>query len=505
MITVSVREFPLRAPCARWLVLFALVLAGCSPAGKAPAPESKPAAEAPKPIERTALDDYVAAPDTNYSYRLVNTIRGKSHSVYVLEMTSQAWLTTKEVDRPLWKHWVTITKPDVVEHTNALLFIGGGGNGGTAPKSSDDLLVQIALSSKSVLAELKMVPNQPLVFAGEKEGRKEDSLIAYTWDKFLRTGDPKWPARLPMTKAAVRAMDTVTAFCASPEGGKVKVDGFVVAGGSKRGWTTWTTAAVDKRVVAIVPIVIDVLNMEPSMLHHYAAYGFWAPAIGNYTAFRIMDWMGTPENAALMKIEEPYQYRERFTMPKLLMNACGDQFFLPDSSQFYFADLPGVKYLRYVPNTDHGMKGSDAYQSLTTFYMAILNHFHLPEFSWTLEGDNTIRVTCKDTPNYAMLWQATNPEARDFRLETFGPKWENTLLQPQSKGVYVAQVPKPAKGWTGFFVELGFRSSPETPDFKFTTQVRVVPDVLPFKFVPKGRPEQVKAGSSSAPAASGGK
>jgi PhoPQ-activated pathogenicity-related protein len=438
--------------------------------------------------ERTALDEYVAAPDTNYTYRLVDTIRGKDYTTFVLEMTSQAWLTTNEVDRPVWKHWVTILKPDAVTCTNALLFISGGANGGNPPKGSDDMLVQIALSTKSVLAELKMVPNQPLVFAGEETGRKEDSLIAYTWDKFLRTGDSKWPARLPMTKSAVRAMDTVTAFCASPEGGQVNVNGFVVAGGSKRGWTTWTTAAVDKRVIAIVPIVIDVLNMEPSMLHHYGAYGFWAPAIGNYTEFRIMDWMGTPENAALMKIEEPYSYRHRFTMPKLIMNACGDQFFLPDSSQFYFKDLPGVKYLRYVPNTDHSMKGSDAYQSLATFYTAIVKNLRLPEFSWTLEGDDSIRVTTKDKASYAMLWQATNPDARDFRIETFGPKWHGEMLTSQRKGTYLAKVPKPEKGWTAFFVELGFPSSKETPDFKFTTSVRVVPDVLPFKFVPKGRP-----------------
>jgi PhoPQ-activated pathogenicity-related protein len=472
------------------LVLGGLVLAGCSRVEKEAAPEPKTAADALKvQDERTALDDYIAAPDTNYSYRVVNTVQGGKYTTCILEMTSQAWLTTNEVDRPLWKHWLTIIRPEVVGSTNALLFISGGGNGGSPPKSADDNLVQIALATKSVLAELKMVPNQPLVFAGETQGRKEDSLIAYTWDKFLRTGDPKWPARLPMTKAAVRAMDTITAFCASPAGGQVKVDGFVVAGGSKRGWTTWTTAAVDKRVVAIVPIVIDVLNMEPSMLHHYAAYGFWAPAIGDYSAFNIMDWMGTPENHALMKIEEPYQYRHRFTMPKLVMNATGDQFFLPDSSQFYFHDLPGVKYLRYVPNADHGLKGSDAYQSLTTFYTAILNSFHLPQFSWTLEKDGAIRVTCKDAPNYAMLWQATNPEARDFRLETFGPKWQNTMLPSQSKGVYLAQVPKPAKGWTAFFVEFGFPSSAETPDFKFTTQVRVVPDVLPYKFVPKGRPQ----------------
>ena len=239
MIKARISEFLLRWSRSLWVVVVGLALAGCSRGDKEAAPETKNAAEVqPVKDERTALDEYVAAPDTNYSYRVVSTTKGKDYSTHILEMTSQRWLTTNEVDRPLWKHWMIIIKPEVVESTNALLFIGGGANGGSPPKSADDTLVQIARATKSVLAELKMVPNQPLVFAGETEGRKEDSLIAYTWDKFLRTGDPKWPARLPMTKAAVRAMDTVTAFCASPEGGKVNVGGFVVAGGSKRGWTT---------------------------------------------------------------------------------------------------------------------------------------------------------------------------------------------------------------------------------------------------------------------------
>src|SRR5205807_2164585 len=285
-----------------------------------------------------------------------------------------------------------VVKPDQVKSSKSLLFISGGKNAGEPPKSADGNMVKIALATGSIVSELKMVPNQPLVFAGQTEERSEDSLIAYTWDKFLRTQDPKWPARLPMTKAAVRAMDAVTSFCGSPEGGAVKIDGFVVAGGSKRGWTTWTTAAVDKRVVAIVPIVIDLLNIEPSMMHHYAAYGFWAPSIGDYTALRMMDWNGTPEYRALMKIEEPYEYRQRLTMPKFLINASGDQFFLPDSSQFYFNDLKGVKYLRYVPNADHSLRGSDAYETMLACYNAVIYGKELPKFSWTNETDGSIRV-----------------------------------------------------------------------------------------------------------------
>jgi PhoPQ-activated pathogenicity-related protein len=472
-----------------------LLVSGCTQ------PQADKAAGLPTPTtarataydERTALDNYVAAPDSSYCFRVVNTVPGQGKSAgqttFILEMTSQAWLTTNEVDRPIWKHWMTLVKPDQVTGSKSLLFISGGNNEGGPPTSADDNLVQIALATKSVVAELKMVPNQPLVFAHETQGRSEDSLIAYTWDKFLRTGDPKWPARLPMTKAAVRALDTITAFCASTEGGQFKVDSFVVAGGSKRGWTTWTTAVVDKRVVAIIPVVIDLLNIEPSMMHHYAAYGFWAPSIGDYSAFRIMDWNGTPEYRALMKIEEPYQYRQRLTMPKFIINASGDQFFLPDSSQFYFNDLPGVKYLRYVPNADHSLKGSDAYQTLLACYEAIISNRALPRFSWILEKDGGIRVSAIDAPSAVKLWQATNPNARDFRLETLGPVWQESPLNDLGSGryVYLGKVPQPAKGWTAFFVELTFPSGGPVP-FKFTTQVRVVPDTLPYKFVPPKPP-----------------
>jgi len=324
-----------------------------------------------------------------------------------------------------------------------------------------------------------MVPNQPLVFAGEMKGRVEDSLIAYTWDKYLRTGDEKWPARLPMTKAAVRAMDTVTAFCGSEEGGKIKVEKFVVAGASKRGWTTWSTAAVDKRVVAIVPIVIDLLNVVPSFQHHYGAYGFWAPAVGDYEREGIMNWMGTPEFAALMKIEEPYEYRDRLTMPKLVLNAAGDQFFLPDSTQFYWKDLKGPKYLRYVPNADHSMKGSDALQSLLSFYDAILRKKALPEYSWEIPSAGVIRVVAKTKPSKVKLWTATNPDARDFRIETFGAKYMEAPLEITADGVYEATLKAPEKGWSAGFIELIYANDPAP--FKLTSGVTVVPDMLPFK------------------------
>src|SRR5688572_31965825 len=117
-------------------------------------------------------------------------------------------------------------------------------------------------------------------------------------------------------------------------------------------------------------IVIDTLNVERAAKHHFEAYGFFAPAIKDYIEIRLHEWMGTPQNRALMRIEDPYEYRARMTMPKFILNATGDQFFLLDGSRFYYDDLPGPKYLRYVPNADHSLRGTDAPLSVLGFYQA---------------------------------------------------------------------------------------------------------------------------------------
>lgn len=428
--------------------------------------------------QKTPLDRYVAAPDSHYKYDLVNTIPGKGYTAYVIDLTSLEWRSASEVNLPIWKHWLTIVRPDEVKGDTAMLYINGGSVTQKAPAEASHDYVEAALTSHSVIADLRGIPNEPLVFSGETKPRNEDEIIAYSWVKFLKTGDDTWPLRMPMTKAAVRAMDTVTAFCATPAGGNVKVAKFIVTGASKRGWTTWTTAAVDKRVVAIVPMVIDLLNEIKSFEHHYEAYGFYSPAVKPYEDMGLMNIFGTPQYQALMKLEDPYSYRDRFTMPKFMINSAGDQFFLPDSSQFYFDALPGEKYLRYVPNTKHALNG-DARESLLAFYDAVLRGQPRPKFSWKFEKNGDIRVTSVDPPAEVKLWAANNPEKRDFRLDSIGEAYKSTVLSPEKSGVWIGHIEKPAKGWTAYFVELTYPSGGKYP-FKFTTAVRVTPDTLPF-------------------------
>jgi PhoPQ-activated pathogenicity-related protein len=429
--------------------------------------------------EETALDRYVAKPDASYSWNIVRTVREPGLTTFLVDLKSQTWRSPDEVDRTLWQHWLIIAKPDGAKSDTALLFIAGGRNGGDPPKERNDRVTKLALGSQSVVATLLMVPNQPLVFHKDGKQRVEDDLIAYTWTQFFKTGDPTWPARNAMVKSAVRAMDTITALMASEQGGRLKVDKFVVAGGSKRGWTTWLTGAVDKRVVAIAPIVIDVVNVQKSMRHHYAAYGFWAPSVGDYTDQKIFKHLGTPAMEKLEKLVDPYFYRDRLTMPKFIINASGDQFFLPDSSRFYFDDLTGDKYLRYVPNADHSLDDTDAIESLLAFYLTVLHNKPRPEISWTFEDDGAIRVVSKTPAAKAVLWQATNPAARDFRVETLGKKYTSTDLKEQGGGVYVGNLRAPDAGWTAYYIELTYDIGERVP-FKLSTAVRVTPDTLPF-------------------------
>ena len=432
--------------------------------------------------KETALDRYVHAADPSYKFELAGTIPAKGATGYVLDLTSQTWQSPIAADRTVWKHWLTVVRPDRVDYTTGFLFITGGSNTDKAPTAIDPLISDIATTTRSVVAELRMVPNQPLNFpdAGQPD-LKEDAFIAYTWDKFLRTGNALWAARLPMTKSAVRAMDAVQTFLQSDAGGKITVEHFMVAGGSKRGWTTWTTAAVDPRVVAIAPMVIDLLNVEKSFTHHYQVYGFFSPAVKDYEDLGIMDLMGTPQFHKLMQIEEPYEYRDRLTMPKYIINAAGDQYFLPDSARYYFDDLKGEKLLRYVPNTDHSLKNTDAREGLIAFYDAFLRKAPRPEVSWKFEGDGSIRVRTSTAPTTVTLWQATNPLKRDFRLESIGPAYRPTPLHAQRDGTYVGRPESPQKGWTAYFVELRYAAAAGGRfPLTVTTAVRVTPDTLPF-------------------------
>ena len=429
--------------------------------------------------ENTPIDEYVAQLDASYKWTVVDRRSEDGVTTVTIDLTSQTWLDFEQVNQPEWRHWLILSIPKNVRSDIGMLFIGGGSNRNSWPKGSNEQTLTIARMTQTVVAELKMVPNQPLIFNKDGVPRTEDDLIAYTWDQFLTGAEPVWLARNAMVKSAVRAMDTVTNYTSMKENSDFRIDKFVIAGASKRGWTSWITAAVDKRVVGLIPIVIDVLNVDKSMRHHFSAYGFWAPAISDYVRHGIMERLSDPKLAELYEIVDPYHYIDRLDMPKLILNAAGDQFFLPDSSQFYYNDLIGSKLIRYVPNTDHSMRDSDVLTSLVAFYDAIVSNIDLPSVSWTYPSENVLVLQTDISPTAATLWVANNPRARDFRLETVGPVYTPTPIKLSDGDNQTLQIPTPEIGWNAYFVEFTYDIGAATP-LKVSTEVKVIPDILPF-------------------------
>jgi len=423
----------------------------------------------------TALDKYVAAPDPVYAWKVVKTATAPTHRTYVLELTSQSWRTEKEVDKPVWKHWLTITRPNEIKSKHALLFIGAGSNLDPAPEKSSDRSARFAVETGSIVADLGMVPNQPLRFTDSPNAaRFEDDLIAYSRVKHFSTKDDTWLVRLAMVKSGVRAMDAIQAWARTEQ---IAVDKFVVSGGSKRGWTTWLVGAVDPRVAAIMPVVIDALNSEAITRHHFEAMGFFSTALKDYVNHGLFPHkIGTPEYAAVLAIEDPFNYRDRpaLRMPKMVINASGDQFFLPDNSRFYYDKLSDEKLLRYVPNAKHNLAGSDAADTMLAFYKSVISGSKRPRLTWrTKPGSITVKSDIK--PESATLWQANNPDARDFRVDTVGNAYKATQITGNKS--FTAKVDKPAKGFTAYFIELKF-----TDGLKLSTPITITPDTLPAKW-----------------------
>ena len=445
---------------------------------------SNPIFGEPAPADfRNAIDTYVAAKDRAFEWKAVEIILRDGYETVLIDMTSQRWLTKKEVDRPEWQHRLILTVPNKLHTTDvAFLYISSGSNSEDPQRNSRELVNQIALTTGTVVAELRQVPNQPLIFHEDGVPRTEDNLIAYAWTRYLQSGEPKWLPRNAMVKSSVRAMDAISAFMQEHRNGEHPINRFVVGGGSKRGWTTWLTGAMDERVIAIVPIVIDVLNVDVSMRHHFAAYGFWAPSIGDYVNHGIMQWMGQDKLKQLYDLADPLRYVNRLDIPQFVVNAAGDQFFLPDSSQFYWNHLLDQKYLRYVPNTDHGLGNSDGGESVAAFHYAVTRQLQLPGVSWQYQDDHEVDVTFRTVPDTITLWEATNEDFRDFRIETFGPGYRATARDTSSLKAGTNRryrVDPPSKGWKAWFLEMTYDIGFVRP-LKLSTEIRVTPDTLPF-------------------------
>ena len=396
----------------------------------------------------TALQHYINNNDQSFSWELKDSYDHGDLTVYKLLVTSQKW---REY---IWRHQLMIIVPDENNHDGALLFIDGGHNENEIPKwkKHDDDIIQsmseVALKNKAMVAVLYQVPNQPLY-----DGLTEDPLISYTLHKYREDKDLTWPLLFPMTKSAVRSLDAIQAFSAGVL--EHEISRFVISGESKRGWTTWLTAASDPRVEAIAPMVIDMLNMPESIGYHLTAWGDYSIQIKDYVELGIAQDLKTIDGQRITAMIDPFAYREKLTMPKFIILGTNDEFWPVDVIKHYFYDLPGENYIHYVPNAGHRLGDKrQSTRALSAFFGETMKKKKHPVCKWDLlEDDDKIILNVeadKDQLIEAVLWTADSDD-RDFRNIPFVSKEINNL----SSDLQI-NIDYPRSGFRAFFVELKY-------------------------------------------------
>jgi PhoPQ-activated pathogenicity-related protein len=258
-----------------------------------------------------------------------------------------------------------------------------------------------------------------------------------------------------MVKSAVSAMDAVQEF--SKETLQHDINRFVVTGASKRGWTTWLTGAMDDRVEAIGPMVIDVLNMPVNLDYQVEVWGDYSIQIQDYVKLGIPQDVHTENGDNITTMVDPYSYRDRLTMPKMIFIGTNDEYWPVDAIKNYIDDIPGKNFIHYVPNAGHGLGGGEqALKALSAFFGNTLLHEQYPDCNWEITADESlITLWVETTPDKlagALLW-STDSEDRDFRDNT----WSSMDVDIPDQKVIEQQIEIPESGYRAFYLDLQYK------------------------------------------------
>ncbi len=405
------------------------------------------------------LRDYVARDDSAFSWEIHETVSRAGASVHLVELTSQEWRGIT------WTHWLSVVVPETVRHPDrAILMVAGGRNRPDPPDARSreaQVFTNIAVQTGAPVAILQQVPNQPLY-----EDLTEDALIAHTFDRYLEEGDADWPLLLPMVKSAVRAMDALTEIGA--ETGDFSAEQFVVMGASKRGWTSWLTAAVDSRVSAVVPMVIDMLNIGPQLDRQKKSYGGYSEMISDYEDYGIIERFDTPDGRRLSSIIDPYAYRRDLTLPKLVVLGTNDPYWTVDASSLYLNDLKGETHLHYAANAGHSLDLS-IIPTVLGFLQLVLNDQPRPELQWERDSGNRFSVSWNPAGRAeAYLWEAES-SSRDFREA----QWRSRRLVSEN-GEAELEFDPPQQGWSARYVEVRFPNAAGGFPLNLSTTITVL-------------------------------
>ena len=139
-------------------------------------------------------------------------------------------------------------------------------------------------------------------------------------------------------------------------------------------------------------------------------------------------YLDSASTEKMFQIIDPTNYpKSRLQMPKLAINAGGDEFLLPDDTTFWWSEMQGKNDFLMIPNAEHSEATGvlELLPAVSTFLRGIqrgVDESARPAINWTIaEGSGDIHVhllTPHHTPIQVSVWSATtaNSRRRDFRL-----------------------------------------------------------------------------------------
>ncbi|MDN5394745.1 MAG: hypothetical protein L0G00_09365 [Pseudomonas sp.] len=194
----------------------------------------------------------------------------------------------------------------------------------------------------------------------------------------------------------------------------------------------------------------------------------------------ITQQLETADFDKLMQIEDPLLYvkssTDRMTIPKYIVNASSDDFFLPDNARFYFDALPGTKMLRVAPNANHYGIKAFIESSLIAFTNRLQQKRPLPTLTTiekTESASSKMHLGFSERPTKLVQWRAFNLNDRDFRLAC-GIRYEATPIVMTENNTLTVELNSPEEGWSANYIEATMADG-----LVISTPVLVLPHTYP--------------------------
>jgi PhoPQ-activated pathogenicity-related protein len=114
-------------------------------------------------------------------------------------------------------------------------------------------------------------------------------------------------------------------------------------------------------------------------------YGEYSEEIQDYVNLEISQAIHSEFGRSVVQMIDPYSYRNKLTMPKLIIMGTNDPYWTVDAVKHYINEIPGHNLLHYVPNAGHGLGDKvQAFGVLGAFFTHMLYKLDYPVCEWNL-------------------------------------------------------------------------------------------------------------------------